>query len=55
MPTEVAAFETNPNVKDIVAVRYLDDAGKHPDMETPGFAHFAPDGATGGGCALWRG
>jgi len=40
--TEVAKFETNPNVKDIVAVRYLDDAGKHPDMETPGFAHFAP-------------
>ena len=39
---EVAEFETNSNVKDIVAVRYLDDAGKHPDMETPGFAHFAP-------------
>ena len=39
---EVAEFEANSNVKDIVAVRYLDDAGKHPDMETPGFAHFAP-------------
>ncbi len=39
---EVKAFETNPNVKDIVAVRYLDDAGKIADMETPGFAHFAP-------------
>jgi len=39
---EVAAFETNPNVKDIVAVRYLDDAGKIADMDTPGFAHFAP-------------
>lgn len=39
---EVAAFETNPNLKDIVTVRYLDDAGKRPDMETPGFAHFAP-------------
>ncbi|WP_299846410.1 HD domain-containing protein [uncultured Roseovarius sp.] len=39
---EVTDFETNPNLEDIVAVRYLDDAGKHPDMETPGFAHFAP-------------
>lgn len=39
---EVADFETNPNVEKIVAVRYLDDAGKYPDMETPGFAHFAP-------------
>lgn len=39
---EVTEFEKNPNVEDIVAVRYLDDAGKEPDMETPGFAHFAP-------------
>ena len=39
---EVAAFERNPNAREIVQVRYLDDAGKHPDMETPGFAHFAP-------------
>ena len=39
---EVAAFEENPNVKDIVAVRYLDDKGKEPGMETPDFAHFAP-------------
>lgn len=39
---EVAEFERNPNVKEIVQVRYLDDAGKHADMETPGFAHFAP-------------
>ncbi|MCZ4354429.1 HD domain-containing protein [Roseovarius aestuarii] len=39
---EVAEFEKNPNVKEIVQVRYLDDAGKHGDMETPGFAHFAP-------------
>ncbi len=39
---EVAEFERNPNVQDIVAVRYLDDAGKDPDMQTPGFAHFAP-------------
>ena len=39
---EVADFETNPNLEKIVAVRYLDDAGKHPDMETPDFWHFAP-------------
>ena len=39
---EVAAFEQNPNLADIVTVRYLDDAGKHADMETPDFAHFAP-------------
>lgn len=41
-PAEVEAFETNPNLKKIVQVRYLDDAGKHPDMETPDFWHFAP-------------
>jgi phosphonate degradation associated HDIG domain protein len=40
--TEVAAFETMPNLKEIIQVRYLDDAGKDPDMETPDFAHFAP-------------
>lgn len=39
---EVAAFEANPNLQKIVAVRYLDDAGKHPDMQTPRFGHFAP-------------
>ena len=39
---EVTVFEQNPNLKDIIAVRFLDEAGKHPDMETPGFAHFAP-------------
>ena len=39
---EIAAFEENPNLKEIVAVRYLDDAGKHADMDTPGFSHFAP-------------
>ncbi|MFD2740394.1 HD domain-containing protein [Sulfitobacter aestuarii] len=39
---EVAEFERNPNLKDIIAVRYLDDAGKDADMETPRFAHFAP-------------
>ena len=39
---EVTAFEENPNLERIVAVRYLDDAGKEPDMTTPDFAHFAP-------------
>ncbi len=39
---EVAEFECNPNAEDIVAVRYLDDAGKHPDMKTPEFSYFAP-------------
>ena len=39
---EVAEFEQNPNLEKIVAVRYLDDAGKIADMQTPKFAHFAP-------------
>ena len=39
---EVAAFEKNPNLDKIIEVRYLDDAGKRPDMETPDFGHFAP-------------
>lgn len=39
---EVAVFEQNPNLDQIVAVRYLDDAGKHTDMQTPDFWHFAP-------------
>ncbi len=39
---EVDLFEQNPNLKEIIAVRYLDDAGKRPDMVTPDFWHFAP-------------
>ncbi|WP_289042335.1 HD domain-containing protein [uncultured Aliiroseovarius sp.] len=39
---EVAAFEENPNLKEIIAVRYLDEAGKRDDMQTPDFWHFAP-------------
>ncbi|QYX55358.1 HD domain-containing protein [Roseovarius sp. SCSIO 43702] len=39
---EVTEFEKNPNLKEIIAVRYLDDAGKEAEMETPSFAHFAP-------------
>ena len=41
-PEEVAEFEKNPNLEKIIAVRYLDDAGKRPDMETPDYWHFAP-------------
>lgn len=39
---EVAEFEKNPNLQQIIQVRYLDEAGKRADMETPDFAHFAP-------------
>lgn len=39
---EVAEFQRNPNLEQIIQVRYLDEAGKHADMETPPFAHFAP-------------
>ncbi len=41
-PDELAEFEQNPNLKEIIQVRYLDEAGKRADMETPGFEHFAP-------------
>ena len=40
--TEVAEFEKNPNLKQIIAVRYLDEAGKVAGMETLDFRHFAP-------------
>ena len=39
---EVTEFEKNPNLKQIIQVRYLDDAGKSAEMETPDFLHFAP-------------
>jgi [1-hydroxy-2-(trimethylamino)ethyl]phosphonate dioxygenase len=39
---EIAEFEKNPNLKQIVRVRHLDDAGKIVGMTTPGFAHYAP-------------
>lgn len=39
---EIAEFEANPNVREIVRVRRLDDAGKIAGMATPGFAHYAP-------------
>ncbi|MEM7635927.1 MAG: HD domain-containing protein [Pseudomonadota bacterium] len=40
--SEVEAFERNPNLDDIIKVRHFDDAGKQPDMEIPGFSHYAP-------------
>ncbi|WP_264213555.1 (R)-1-hydroxy-2-trimethylaminoethylphosphonate oxygenase [Leisingera thetidis] len=39
---EVAEMEKNPNLRQIIAVRYLDEAGKRADMETPDYWHFAP-------------
>ncbi len=39
---EVEAFRQNPNLQEIIQVRYLDDAGKRHHMDTPPFAHFAP-------------
>lgn len=41
-PEEVREFEKNPNLKKIIQVRYLDEAGKRADMDTPNFWHFAP-------------
>lgn len=39
---EVKEFEKNPNLREIIAVRYLDEAGKQAGMKTPDFWHFAP-------------
>ena len=39
---EIAAFERNPHLSEIIQVRCLDDAGKRTDMQTPTFSHFAP-------------
>lgn len=39
---EIAEFERNPNVAEIVRVRRLDDAGKIAGMVTPGFGYYAP-------------
>ena len=40
--TETKAFESNPNLNKIIAVRLLDDAGKSAQMKTPDFSYFAP-------------
>ena len=39
---EVAAFEKNSYLDDLVKLRLLDDRGKIANLETPGFAHYAP-------------
>lgn len=39
---EVTEFEKNPNLRQIIAVRYLDEAAKQAGMKTPDFWHFAP-------------
>lgn len=39
---EVTAFRKNPNLDDILQVRFWDEDGKDPDLETPPFEHYAP-------------
>ena len=39
---EVKEFEKKPYFKDILKVRYLDEAGKREDMSIPSFSYFAP-------------
>ncbi len=39
---EIQEFQKNPNLDQIIKVRYLDDAGKNPSMKTPDFEYFAP-------------
>jgi len=39
---EVAAFKTNPNLKEIIKVRYYDEAGKRADLQTKPFSYYAP-------------
>ena len=39
---EVSEFEKNPNLKEILQVRFWDEDGKDPDLETPPFEHYAP-------------
>ena len=39
---EVAAFERNPNHREIVRVRIWDDERKVPGQKTPGFAYYMP-------------
>ncbi len=39
---EVNKFEKNSNLEKIIQVRFLDDAGKKPDIDTPDFWYFAP-------------
>lgn len=40
--SEVAEFEKNPNLKEIIKVRHYDEAGKCADLATKPFSHYAP-------------
>ena len=39
---ECETFAQNRHLKAIIKVRYWDEAGKDPDMQTPPFEHYAP-------------
>ena len=39
---EVAEFEKNPHIEEIVQVRIWDDQGKDPTVTTPPFQYYAP-------------
>lgn len=39
---EVTAFEMNPNLKEIIKVRYYDEAGKRADLQTKPYSFYAP-------------
>jgi [1-hydroxy-2-(trimethylamino)ethyl]phosphonate dioxygenase len=39
---EIAAFEKNPNLREIIKVRHYDDAGKRADMTTRDFSYYTP-------------
>jgi len=39
---EVLTFGAEENLKDIIKVRYYDEAGKRADLETKPFSHYAP-------------
>lgn len=41
-PEEVATFQANPGLNDIVQVRLWDEQGKDPALSTPPFAHYVP-------------
>ncbi len=39
---EIALFESNENLADIIQVRLFDDSAKDASVETPAFLHYAP-------------
>lgn len=38
----MAAFRENPNLEEILQVRFWDEDGKDPELDTPPFEHYAP-------------